>query len=407
MKTFYLSGQRTFSNRGCEAIVRSTVALLKKQFGEITVFVPSDNIALDQKQWPEHADSGVVFVPLYYPKLTRYWVQLQRLPFSFLKQMNWPFRADSTLKRTLESVDAVLSIGGDMYTYEGRLPSWIMGIDYLAMKMGKPVVLWGATVSDFEEEPMFTPKLRLHFEKMAFTIIRESLSEKILVENFKLSNVLRMPDTAFTLKKQVVSLEGFWPTKSDNGILGLNVSPLIEKFSGNTDRVSLEVINFIRKVVDEKGISVLLVPHVTPLDGSMKNNDYQYMLSILKKLEDLGGKVKIMNPNLNASEVKYVISQCRYFMGARTHATIAALSSKVPTVSIAYSQKAKGINLDLFGDEPVVIPLKDLNAERMLSSFDFLVKNELRLKKTLENKVVQAQDKILDVVIEFSKKIAQ
>jgi colanic acid/amylovoran biosynthesis protein len=358
MKTFYLSGQRTFSNRGCEAIVRSTVALLKKQFGEITVFVPSDNIALDQKQWPEHADSGVVFVPLYYPKLTRYWVQLQRLPFSFLKQMNWPFRADSTLKRTLESVDAVLSIGGDMYTYEGRLPSWIMGIDYLAMKMGKPVVLWGATVSDFEEEPMFTPKLRLHFEKMAFTIIRESLSEKILVENFKLSNVLRMPDTAFTLKKQVVSLEGFWPTKSDNGILGLNVSPLIEKFSGNTDRVSLEVINFIRKVVDEKGISVLLVPHVTPLDGSMKNNDYQYMLSILKKLEDLGDKVKIMNPNFNASEIKYVISQCRYFMGARTHATIAALSSKVPTVSIAYSQKAKGINLDLFGDEPVVIPLK-------------------------------------------------
>ena len=35
MKRFYLSGQRTFDNRGCEAIVRSTVDLLTEQFGEV------------------------------------------------------------------------------------------------------------------------------------------------------------------------------------------------------------------------------------------------------------------------------------------------------------------------------------------------------------------------------------
>jgi len=37
------------------------------------------------------------------------------------------------------------------------------------------------------------------------------------------------------------------------------------------------------------------------------------------------------------------------FAGARTHSTIAALSSGVPTLSFAYSIKARGINRDLFG----------------------------------------------------------
>ncbi|MBE0471970.1 MAG: polysaccharide pyruvyl transferase family protein [Methyloprofundus sp.] len=405
MKKFYLTGQRTFGNRGCEAIVRSTVALLKEQFGEITVFVPSDNIELDKKQWPAHAESGVVFVPLYYPKLTRYWVQLQRLPFAFLKRMNWPFSADSTLKRTLESVDAVLSIGGDMYTYEGRLPSWIMGIDHLAMKMGKPVVLWGATVSNFQQEPFFIPSLKQHFEKMALTVVRESLSEKILLEDFGLNNVIRMPDSAFTLSKQVISTDEFWPSEPDNGVLGVNVSPLIEKFSGQRDRISTEVIKFITKVVNEKSMSVLLVPHVTPLDGALKNNDYEYMLKILGELNCLGDKVKIMDPSLNASQIKYVISKCRYFIGARTHSTIAALSSLVPTVSIAYSQKARGINLDLFGDEPVVIPLSELNSEKMYSSFEYLEKNELRLKAMLSDKVLHAKKMILESVVKLSEKL--
>ena len=45
--------------------------------------------------------------------------------------------------------------------------------------------------------------------------------------------------------------------------------------------------------------------------------------------------------------LKNIISNCHYFMGARTHSTIAALSSYVPTISIAYSIKAFGINEEI------------------------------------------------------------
>jgi polysaccharide pyruvyl transferase WcaK-like protein len=39
------------------------------------------------------------------------------------------------------------------------------------------------------------------------------------------------------------------------------------------------------------------------------------------------------------------------FAGARTHATIAAISSGVPTLSLGYSTKAFGLNQDIFGSQ--------------------------------------------------------
>ena len=48
-------------------------------------------------------------------------------------------------------------------------------------------------------------------------------------------------------------------------------------------------------------------------------------------------------------ELKGYIARCRFFIGARTHSTIAAYSSGVPTLVLGYSVKSKGIAKDLFG----------------------------------------------------------
>ncbi|MFL2553974.1 MAG: hypothetical protein ACJ0S4_04690 [Candidatus Rariloculaceae bacterium] len=41
MKRIYLTGHHTFGTRGCEAIVRSTVGLLREYLGNVEVLVPS------------------------------------------------------------------------------------------------------------------------------------------------------------------------------------------------------------------------------------------------------------------------------------------------------------------------------------------------------------------------------
>ena len=45
-----------------------------------------------------------------------------------------------------------------------------------------------------------------------------------------------------------------------------------------------------------------------------------------------------------------MISQCRFFIGSRTHSVIAAYSSGVPTLALGYSIKSKGIAQDIFGE---------------------------------------------------------
>ncbi|MCQ4263733.1 hypothetical protein CXK91_16495 [Stutzerimonas stutzeri] len=401
---FYFSGQRTFGNRGCEAIVRSTVAMLNKKFSDVEVLVPSDDIARDEKQWPEAGQHGVRFVDAYLPAHTRPWTHLQRLPLPVLKQAGWPFPFPKKVRDEIQSCDAVLSVGGDNYSLDYRLPSLLMGIDRLAMDLGKPVILWGASVGPFEREPQFLPAIRNHLARMALIAVRESISYEYLTKILGMNNVIQMADPAFTLTKEPVDIAPFWPQSESKGVIGLNISPLIERYKRGSQDLRKETINFIRDVAS-RGYGILLVPHVVPLDGNDNNNDAKYMTGILEEVKALGNAVSIMPERFNASQIKYVISQLRYFIGARTHATIAALSSGVPTLSIAYSVKAQGINKDLLGDMRVVLSTPDLTAASLMEHLEYLIANESIIKEALSIKLPLWRERVELAAIETNKRM--
>ena len=68
-----------------------------------------------------------------------------------------------------------------------------------------------------------------------------------------------------------------------------------------------------------------------------------------------------------AEKLKGYISKCSFFVGARTHSTIAAYSSNIPTLVIGYSVKSKGIAKDLFGTyKGYVLPVQKLASENSL-----------------------------------------
>src|SRR3546814_9536127 len=92
---------------------------------------------------------------------------LQRIPLGLLKRSGWPFPFPRWLKEQIKSVDAVIAVGGDNYSLDYRLPSLTMGIDRLAMDLGRPVFLWGASVGPFEAEPHFVPAIRHHLMRMS------------------------------------------------------------------------------------------------------------------------------------------------------------------------------------------------------------------------------------------------
>lgn len=103
-----------------------------------------------------------------------------------------------------------------------------------------------------------------------------------------------------------------------------------------------------------------------------------------------------MIEDCNCMELKGYISRCRFFIGARTHATIAAYSTCVPTLVVGYSIKAKGIAKDIFGTyKNYVIPVQMLENEyQLVEAFKWLRDNEKvvreKLGKVMPNYIAKA-----------------
>jgi len=72
------------------------------------------------------------------------------------------------------------------------------------------------------------------------------------------------------------------------------------------------------------------------------------------------------------------------FIGARTHATIGAISTIVPTISLAYSRKARGLNQDIFGCQDFCIEPRDIRPEVISERVMFALEHEGAIKKQIE-----------------------
>lgn len=393
MKRFYLSGQNNFGNRGCEALVRSTLELLTEEFGPVEVLVPSYRPDLDSKQWPDAEKMGCRFVrAMPYPAELKAWGRARKL-LPFIKNIFFPnYKLPADIEADIASCDALLVIGGDNLTLDYGIESLIWHIRFAqhAKRLGKKVMVWGASIGSFASEPA-VEKFAADFLRRTDAItIRETISQKYLAEIGVTNNVGLVTDGAFVMTPQPLDLSDFWPVNSDAGVLGFNISPLIQKFrpAGESRQIlQQEVVQFLENILQNSTISVLLLPHVDPLDGAVENSDSHYMKEILAMIGSHDGRVKLAPNNLNAAQLKYVLSKCTYFMGARTHATIGALSCLVPTVSIAYSVKAKGLNRDLFGNEDLVLETPSVNNASLKQYFDFLVEHKEKITTTLQERI--------------------
>lgn len=81
-----------------------------------------------------------------------------------------------------------------------------------------------------------------------------------------------------------------------------------------------------------------LVSHVIT-DRYAIEDDYRASLSVKSKFPECVLAPKFSSP----VEAKSYISNLDFFTGARMHATIAAFSSGVPVVPVAYSRKFSGL----------------------------------------------------------------
>ena len=238
-----------------------------------------------------------------------------------------------------------LSIGGDNYCYDGT--EILSALNRNLKRRKAKTILWGCSVTP---ELLTRPGIAEDLALYDLIVARESISYNALAKVN--TNTILASDPAFTLERVDLPLPEKW---EENNMVGINASPLILR-SAKEENIAFEAYcRLITEILENTNYSIVLIPHVV-----WKENDDRIPLKNLYTKYADSNRI-IMLDDHNCMEMKGYIARCRMFIGARTHATIAAYSSNVPTLVLGYSVKARGIAKDLFGtDSQYVIPVQEM-----------------------------------------------
>jgi colanic acid/amylovoran biosynthesis protein len=238
------------------------------------------------------------------------------------------------------------------------------------------------------------------------------------IENLigKSGKIKLCPDVAFTLESRAPASTNFLPATSkqnlegksvkrivtNSQLIGLNVSGLL--FHGgytgkNEFGLKDNYKELVREIVDYfvsmENTMILLVPHVVP-EGWETENDLIACRKLQETLpNEIREKVIIAEPEqgqpfFDQCEIKYLIGCCDFFLGSRMHATIAAISQKIPTIGLAYSKKFVGV-YETAGVDDCVTDLRTLTNEKVMILIKNTYSNRVVINKRLEQTIPEVK----------------
>ena len=240
--------------------------------------------------------------------------------------------------------DLAIDIGaGDSFAdiYGGRRLTRMFVMKFLTHLARTPLVLAPQTVGPFKR-PVSTALARISLRLCALIATRDRLSTDCVLGLGLRREVIEASDVALRLPFTAPA------ARAPGGPIrvGLNVSGLLMS-GGYTGRnefgLTMDYPGLVRDIIrhfQAKGCEVHLVPHVIVAGGRMAGEDDARASQALAA--EFPGTV-LAPAFTSPSEAKSYIAGLDFFMGARMHACIAAFSSGVPVVPMAYSRKFEGL----------------------------------------------------------------
>ncbi len=360
----------TSENHGCEAITRSTVKMLEDKYDKIycsTTHLEYEKPLPLNCEWVEYS---------YFRKPTlmnRAVSKAERVLFKhnkFAESKPWL----ENIFKAYDECQIAISAGGDNYcngSYE-----WLYMLHSEAKKRGLKTILWGASVN---EESITNKEMQKDLLKYDVICARETLTYDI-VSKFH-PNVKLYPDPAFILDIENLP----WPSYDNDDIpnfIGFNASPTTIACESQRGILLENYCIAIEYILENTDYHIALIPHVI---YQKRYGDYEVLNKIYDKYKRTN-RIILIEDN-NCSVLKGYISRCKLFITARTHASIAAYSTCVPTIVLGYSQKARGIAKDLFGsEEHYVLPVQKIqNKTALTREVKWLMDNETNIRNHLQD----------------------
>lgn len=391
--TFILAGNGSYENRGCEAIVRGTVKILRQCYNDPSFLCVSlfQNQEQFKKQCYEEYDNSIIHkkTDTNYRKFSLKW------GFRFAQRKIVPNKHMGSIYKelfpTIKETEAVLSIGGDNYSLDYGIPTRFTGLDDLVLKEKKPIIIWGSSVGPFYRIPEYEKYMEKHLQNITGIFARESATIKYLEKIGITENVYKVADPAFLM--DATEPQSNKKIEIEDGSIGINLSPLMVRYmnDGNMETWINTASEIVKEIAKRKENNVYLIPHVT----TPHSNDYLFLKEVQARIKDGEKNIKLIPPIYNASETKWIISKMSLFAGARTHSTIAALSSCVPTLSFSYSLKAKGINKDIFGHENYCLGVEKISSDTITNKIESMLENSQEIRSDLKASIPKIEKEAL------------
>ncbi len=297
-----------------------------------------------------------------------------------------------------KNADVIADIGqGDSFAdiYGERRFASIDFIHKISRLLGKNYFLLPQTIGPFNDKRIRTKAINSMI-KSSFVMTRDKQSYDYVEELVQSkAHAREYLDVAFFLPFQKKEFD------KEHIHVGLNVSALLwhggytrdNQFGlkCNYQTTIKQIINYFLSVPN---VILHLIPHVVGSERHVEN-DYAVCFDLLEEYN--ADNLKLAPLFLSPIDAKNYISGMNFFMGARMHATIAAFSSGVPVVPMAYSRKFNGLFADTLQYNNIA-DMKTMTEEMIMQTIKtaFLDKNKLReIIKQRNAGVVQNRLKLL------------
>lgn len=297
--------------------------------------------------------------------------------------------------KVYKSSDYILDIGqGDSFAdiYGEERFNGINLIHREAMKLHKPYCLLPQTIGPFKDEAIKAEAVKaisdadivMARDKQSYDYTKQIAPQQ--------KNLKEYIDVAFFLP---YTRQQF---NKDFVHVGLNISALLwhggytqDNQFGLKDDYQETVRGIITYFLSLPNVKLHLIPHVV---GSERHIENDYAVSFDLQNEFYNPNLVLSPLFLSPVDAKDYISGMDFFMGARMHSTIAAFSSGVPVLPMAYSRKFNGLFIDTLSYNHLADLKKDTSNEVLDKIKDAFVNRSL-LKEEIEtqNNTVVAERK--------------
>lgn len=398
-------------NRGVEALSRSVLAATART-------APGSAVTVLDNGWGLRAGPTIDDLQVVLSGVRRSRRVYRRESWTNVRLAQHVRGLGNPVARSLRQCDAVMDIsGGDSFTDiygPGRLQT-VLSPKHATLRAQRPLVLLPQTYGPFTERTSRVAAADV-VRRAELALARDDESYAVLVElagpDFDPARHRKGVDVAFGLAPRrprgrghealVRALEA----GRERPLAGVNVSGLLwrDDAAPKSLHLRLDYARLCRDLVQglvSAGADVLLVPHVQDV-AHRRESDLAAAEDLRASLpRSTAASVSTAPDDLDADEVKWVISRLDWFCGARMHATIAALSSGVASSAVGYSMKTRAVFATCGVADEVVDAAATDTAEavqRLLDAFARRVEVRAALARDVPPVIERATGQLVEVL---------